>query len=320
MQTDYFVKWSELDKAIDSEKTDSQYTKFVSTDSYNNVFMTNSLSGDRAFLVEFDPYILIEYEPQEVKGLKMDVCKKKNIDPTKSYLEVKNADKEFDNAFIGFSVVCFDALEKTRSNEEALAAFEKVIGAYHDFFKYKKELSKETEQGLIAELLFLDDCIEKNGQKCVENWMGCEKNKRDFVFERYGVEIKSSKNQIQDIIHISNENQLDKGNLDDLYLKLYIFDENATGIKVEDCIQQLLQKFTSAEYKKIFMSKIALLNINPIDYKGKYSFKLEKTKTYLIDESFPRLVRSNIHTCVFDVNYRVNISGVKCIDEVSFDD
>ena len=53
----------------------------------------------------------------------------------------------------------------------------------------------------------LKNNIVKYGEKTLLNWQGPNKNKRDFVFDKTAVEIKSTGSQIDPNILISNENR-----------------------------------------------------------------------------------------------------------------
>ena len=155
MQTDYFTKWKELDESAQAKNQDETVIKYLPTNAQNNIFISNNCNGERSFLIEFSREWLQGYTPQKVNGLLVSVHDNPKLTPGKLYLEVKNSNKENDNAYIAFSVVFFNALDQTSSDAEALEAYEETVNTYHDFFKYRKELSKEEEQGIIAELLFL---------------------------------------------------------------------------------------------------------------------------------------------------------------------
>ncbi len=312
---DYFVKWQELDLEVEKNKISENVTKYLAISSYNDVFITNNSLMSRSFSVEFDPETTINYEPKTVNGIKIELKKNKQLNENKVYLVLSNVDSKNDDAFIGFSAHIFDSLIGAKSEIETLNNIEQALEDYHDFFGFKKELSKENEQGLIAELLFLNEKIDELGEKSVFNWNGSERNKRDFIFDSYGVEIKSTRNQEQDIVHISNENQLDKGSLETLYLKLYIFDENQNGKNIKYYIDSILAKIQSYECQKAFLAKVAMREIDPYSYEGRYKFELEDVHTYVVDDTFPKLTSKDIPSCIYDVKYHLNLSGVSYIEK-----
>ena len=49
INTDYFNKWNELDKSIKSNSSKERITKFIPTNSANNVFISNTYKLERSF-------------------------------------------------------------------------------------------------------------------------------------------------------------------------------------------------------------------------------------------------------------------------------
>ena len=318
INTDYYKRWKELDDKVLSSKSKENIIIYLSTDSNNNIYISNNNENNRCFYIEFDETFLSGYSPTNVNGLVIECRKNSKIDKDKKYLVVKNANPEYDNAFLGFSVICFNEMEKTLSDEETLYAFEKAIDNNHDFFSFRQKMSKEEEQGTLAELLFLEELINSNDESFVRFWFGSEKNKRDFIVNNIGIEIKSTRNQEQDIVSISNENQLDIGMLKKLYLRLYVFDENNNGTTLSEAIKRIYHSINAAEYKKMFLSKLSLHKIDPLKYESSYAFELEKVKSYKVDSRFPKLTKENIPSSAYDVKYKLNISNVGC-EEIEYD-
>ncbi len=316
MNPGYFSKWNNIDKAAAQLGDKEMITVFLPTESKNNVFISTNNNLEHSFWIEFDPAFINDYSAPKVSGVDIKVISNTKLDKSKMYLFVSNIDIAKDEAFIIFSSAVFSELESTSSDSEALRAFEKVVVDFHDFFKFKKSLSKIEEQGLAAELLFLRELISKYGEVAVSFWYGCEKNKRDFIIADKGIEIKSTLNQKQDIIHISNENQLSLLGLKQLYLVLFVFDENNTGLTVTECIKSIYDRLQSAEYKKLFLIKISLLKIDPLNYESNYFFSLECIKSFSVNERFPKLTKDNIPSNVFDLDYYVNISGIEVLGEL----
>lgn len=315
INTDYFNKWNELDKSIKSNSSKERITKFIPTNSANNVFISNTYKLERSFSIEFNRAVLQDYSPQKVQGLKIVVKDNPKISHDKTYLIVSNQDFDNDEAFIGFSVTVFNAIEGSASEIEVLRSFENVLKNYNQYFKFARNISKQEEQGLLAELLYLNELLTQVGDSAVQYWFGLERNKRDFIIDNKGIEIKSTRNQEQDILHISNENQLDQGNLDQLLLKLYIFDENSSGLDLSLVIKDTYDRINAAEYKKMFISKINMHGIDPFNYESNNRFYLEKVKTYIINDAFPKITKGSIPSNAFDVKYKLNVSGIKCMEE-----
>lgn len=315
IKSDFFKKWIDLDHQVFKSKSDDNYIIYVQGECYNNIFISNSKKNNRVFYIEFSPSTLKNYNPPTVNGVKISVKENANIDENKLYLVFENENIELDDAFIGFSVTVMNCLSNCKSDIDTITRVEQILKDYHNFFSFKKDLGKDVEQGLLAELSFLSYLIDNKGEEIIVNWFGPEKNKRDFLFNNVAVEIKSTRNQEQDIIHISNENQLDKNNLEKLYIRLYIYDENDLGNDVSKMIKEIYDKLNNITMKKMFISKLSLFNIQPLEYQAKYKFKEEGIHTYDINDDFPKLTKYNIPKSIYDVKYKINLSGVSYIEK-----
>lgn len=307
---DYFKKWIELDEKVNQNPNDESITIFVKGYCYNNIFITNDKKNHRMFMIEFYPQSLNGYKPMNINGINITIKDNTKLDANKKYLVFENSNEKMDDAFIAFSVTVIGSLNNCGTDAETLSQVEQILKDYKNFFAFRKSMDKIEEQGLIAELDYLDRLIDKYGDGVVVNWTGSEKNKHDFIFDDRAVEIKSTLNQEQSIVSISNENQLHVGKLNELKLKLYVFDENSNGKTVDYYIKKIYEKLVSFQSKKLFVSKICMHKIDPFEYKGNYKFDIEMVKSYIIDEKFPRIDKSNIPSEAYDVKYKLNLSNI----------
>lgn len=313
VNVDYFLKWNELDLEINRSRATGYLTKYISVISNNNVFITNNENNQRMLSIEFSPDTLKDYKPIDVNGINIEVKKNSKLNKQKLYLVLSNSDPKLDMAFIGFTVLIIDSIINCKDDISTLRQIEKALKDYHDYFSFSKQMSKMEEQGLLAELLYLSDLIDSKGEQVVNCWFGCEKNKRDFIVDEAGIEIKSTRNQEQNIVHISNENQLEKGSLDKLLLRLYVFDENESGQSVSEYIHRIYEKIESYNYKKLFLTKLMLHKIDPLNYVSRYVFQNEVIYEYDINDDFPKICRENIPAQAYDVKYKLNLSGIPYI-------
>lgn len=308
---DYFKKWIELDEKVYENLNNDSITIYLKANCYNNVFITNDKNNHRMFMIEFHNKSLNGYKPIFINGINIFIDNNTKIDPNKKYLIFENTNPKMDDAFIAFSISVIGDLKKCDSDTETLFQIEKILKDYKNFFSFKKNMKKMEEQGLVAELDYLNKLIDKFNDNAVNAWNGCEKNKHDFIFDdNKAIEIKSTLNEEQSIVSISNENQLEVGKLEELKLKLYVFNENDNGKTVDYYINKIYNKLASFQSKKTFMSKIYMHKIDPYTYKGKYKFDIEVIKSYTVNDSFPRIDKSNISFEVYDVKYKLNLSSI----------
>ena len=306
-----YTKWEELEEnLIPNNVNVVEY--YLSNKPNNRLYLgIDGTDNDKKIYIEFDSIALENYKIPHITGLKITRVKAPYIDDTKSYICVSNS-SDTEEVFLAFSATLVENLKDSKSNSSTIEKIEDTIKFYKDYFSNNlKSLSDSEEQGLCAELMFLKELIENEGQLVVNNWLGPQKNKRDFVFENKAIEIKSTLNQLETSITISNENQLDCFNVDELKLVVYILEKNPIGtINVTNCINLVDSLLTDVEMNKVFKAKIISMGINVKEYANKNNYTCESIKNYLIDESFPCLSKHNIPNVCFSVKYKINLNSL----------
>ena len=305
-----YEKWEELENKIPSTGN-IVFEYYLSKKANNKMYFGIYSFKSKKVYLEFDYKAIENYNVPEITGMKISKAKAGYIDPSKAYITITN-DSEGDEVFLAFTATLSDKLQESRSNSKTIEFFEETIKYYKDFFSNpNKSLSESEEQGLCGELLYLKKIIERDGQECVLNWLGPAKNKRDFVFDKKAVEIKSTLNQSETSITISNENQLDPKGLDELKLAVYTFEKDPSGhVSVTLCANEVLSLLSNVEFNKVFKSKLLQMHVDLNLYKDRNKYTLINLKTYAIDDSFPSLKKENIPTCVFNVKYKINLNSL----------
>lgn len=312
-------KWKRLKGEI---KTDPVYKdascfriKPLDMNLLNPFYMSANINQKLLIYIEFpdNDTALKSYTFPKLNGIMIEKVKVKNINDKKEYLRITKEDNCPEELFVSLCVSLMEGIYNSSSNKESILIIDEVLKQYSNLFTKKlNPLSKEEEQGLYCELLFLEKLIETFGDMSVKNWNGPQKNKHDFIFEdNKAVEIKSTSNQEQIIIHISNENQLDNIGLNELILMVYVIENNQIGNTVDDMIKRILSKINSPDMHLLFVTNILSLKIDPFEYKGKYHFSVVSLHKYLVDDEFSKITKSNIPSNAYDVKYRLNISNVK---------
>lgn len=305
-----YEKWEDIESKIpESGNCVSEY--FLPKTANNKLYFGIAEDKTKKLYLEFNPSVIDNYKLPEITGLKIKRAKAKYIDPNKSYIVVEN-DNDSDEVFLAFTSTLVDNISDTKNDSKTIEEFEATIMYYKEFFSNpNKSLSDMEEQGLCGELLFLKNLIETEGEHIVNNWLGPNKNKRDFVFEKKAVEVKSTLNQTETSITISNENQLDPKGLDELKLAVFIFEKDPNGnLNVTNCANQVLELLTDVQYIKVFKAKLLQMNVDVTIYKNRNSYTCQNSKIYIIDDDFPSLKKSNIPSVVFSVNYKINLNSL----------
>ena len=307
-----YEKWLEIEK---SEKgVDEIFVShfYLSKKTKTNLYLGVE-NGKKIAYLEFSIESLSNYNSPSLLGMEINAVDAPFIDPTKKYILIKNISNSIEIFYAFISSLC-DELIDTTSYLEAFQALGNVIKEYKDYFSdSNKALSLKEEQGLCAELLEFKKVINIYGEEAVLNWQGPNKNKRDFVFEKKAVEIKSTTSQINTSILISNENQLDQTfpeKLDKLYLKVYVMETVESGINVISCINNVLDVINDVSLKNIFLSYLLKLKVD-MNYKPKYNFSIQKENYYIVDDKFPKITKNSISPNIYDVKYRLNIETIE---------
>ena len=312
-------RWEDLKKALYNDEKYKDYSVFridpIILTINNNVYASSNILGSMSILIEFDNQTLDGFNYQKVAGVDISTKKVESINPDKTYISIEKERECEEELFIAFSISVVQELSTKKSDVESVNAILNVLEKYSSMFSKKEtKLPKHIEQGLYCELSYLESIIDRFGDETVLNWVGPEANKHDFIFDDYAVEVKSTSNQEQTIIKISNENQLDKFDLKNLFLKVYVMETNPRGEYLHDIIKRICSKISNSEMYSRFLTCLLLEGIEPLIYKGKYCFKVVRDIDYEVDEKFPKIIRNNIPTEAFEVEYKLNLSNVNELD------
>ena len=150
----------------------------------------------------------------------------------------------------------------------------------------------------------------------INGWNGSDGEDKDFQYSGYGVEVKSSTQQ-NHIIHISNIRQLDDIGYKALFLQYNSYSKVAGGINtlpqlVVDIRNQLngiaLDSFESALLHRRYFSK------DESNYTD--GFTPIYDETYVVNNTFPRIIPNNVMTGVLDAKYEIDLN-IKSNDKSS---
>lgn len=317
---DIYKKWIEIDNIFKNKIGEKNSRQFFISQLYitsvNKLYVGTNYYNEKKIYIEFDDIYLFEYNPPKIVGMSIIVTKNSNIDMKKMYVEISSGNNILEEAFLAFSVSLINAIQNSESSYDTLEKLEQIVEDYQEYFaKIRRKLSTELEQGLFAELTYLIKKIDEVGESVVLNWTGPERNKFDFSFYDKFVEIKSTINQLQTIVKISNENQLSKEDNSKLYLIVYILEKNPLGKTIIDCISLVYDQITSYEIKKIFTSKLILCGINKDTLEVDTKYCVKQTKKYLVDNNFPAITKQNLLPEIFNVKYSLNLSNIETMDD-----
>ena len=204
-------------------------------------------------------------------------------------------------------------LEAADNAEESLSVIIRVLTKWKEFFAADKELlmSKERQQGLYGELLFLSECLDSQGVVAVSHWAGSEDETHDFYFGRHAVEVKTTSTQAPYYVHISSEYQLDDSDIPGkLFLRFYALRKSHSGgEKLPELIAAIrsrlcedisvLHKFDEKLKKYGYFDEVADSYSVGYYQRDCYCFAVEK--------GFPRITKETVPLGVAELTYQVGI-------------
>lgn len=166
-------------------------------------------------------------------------------------------------------------------------------------------LTNEEIRGLFAELEFLGECITKLGEKeaAVDAWKGPERSPKDFALPDRMVEVKATSDGA---VKISSAEQLDSNDCDTLHLRVAYLEEapqDSAAQSLNDLVRSLTDIFGATKAGEKFLAKLRLAGYLPVDEYGINRFIIRRIDTFLVNEDFPRISRSNLHPSISHVRY-----------------
>jgi hypothetical protein len=172
----------------------------------------------------------------------------------------------------------------------------------------------EEQRGLYGELYFLRKWLNFSSdmQRCVQTWLGPEKELRDFQFENWALEVKTTYGNNHQKIHISSERQLDTANLGMLILyHISIESQQHHGETLNALVESILDKLSDDVSAQIqFRSKLL--------HGGYYfhhfalyentGYHIRNDSFYHVNDGFPRIEERDVRKGVGDVKYSIILS------------
>ena len=180
----------------------------------------------------------------------------------------------------------------------------------------KSGLSPIEVVGLYAELLFLEELLDQGSseQGAIDAWLGPEAVHQDFVFGNTAIEVKSVTGRDPSVIRIASEDQMETV-CDRLFLRVYRLSPQGgspnelslNGLVVK--IQATLKEPGSVH---LFREKLSVAGYYfELPEYSKPFYVVLGSDTYLIDEEFPRLVRSKIPAGIVRVSYSIQLENIR---------
>ncbi len=271
---------------------------------------TNKITKNKLFILRiFEKIDEKKFQKKEFQGVSIELL----IYPNFKEITFILLDNELDDIFLLFIENIFESINDFELEQDVINQTIDTIAKWKKLFDKIKStlLTEEQQKGLIGELLFILDSINHGVQKdvIIENWFGPDYYNKDFIINNKGFEIKTT-TQERPTIKISSEQQLDKQNLDTLYLQQYILEISKTnGFTLIDMINKVrIELIESYSIKSKFEEKLLQVGYNEDDsFRYDKMFNLIGKNTYIVEEGFPKIIKSTLPKGVFNSVYNIEV-------------
>lgn len=232
-------------------------------------------------------------------------------------LEVKLIEPSLKNGFTYFVSDLIESIENKTNQQEILSILRYKI---YDWFKLfsklgNKRLSKENEIGLFGELTCLDEYFFQMKDKfnALNLWTGPFSSLHDFTATNFSIEVKSTTQDEQINIKISNTAQLDNNRVKKLYLAVQKLQLNNNGLTLPSLIDNLKTKINNMpDARRLFEECIEAYGYSD-KFRDEYEdfFLKEYTSFYLVTEDFPKIINRDLSFGIHDVEYKIDINSIE---------
>ena len=225
-----------------------------------------------------------------------------------------------------FCRLCFDMLESAR-NATPSEKYTRLIQRYYAWYRMLEgvrpaELSVNQQKGLCGELIFLDNLIDKRGDRiAIESWMGPSGADQDFIMEDTWVEVKSVSFSAESV-QISSLEQLSPQTPG--FLSVYKM-EQTNGLdpkrfSVYSLASNIAKRIANHPELEIeFREKIffAGCDIEEDIYKTTF-FALKEESLYAVRDGFPRLIKAAIPSGILSATYTIDLKNISSFKKETF--
>ncbi|WP_405232524.1 PD-(D/E)XK motif protein [Lentisalinibacter salinarum] len=307
MWTDVITLWDQLRK--EAEDTGQSLERLVRADCDVEVLLQK---GPRDFAVRIATVFPENWERMAT----IPQCMRASISdhaPNRG-LRLRVRDPDFEEIFVWFTQDLANHLYDAKS-QTAPETVEEVLGKWSAAFRTSaaEGLSRQAQQGLFAELLFLDRILlEDYPESAVSGW-NSQHSTHDFQIGDRAWEVKSFAGRRLEV-RISGEDQLDATGLAELFLTVIALRiDEQVGISVDELVDKLTDRL-GANREALLAFRTGLAKYGYIDQSSivdMFFFTPKTLSQYCVTDSFPKLTRSDLPSSIHDVRYKLSLSALE---------
>lgn len=212
-----------------------------------------------------------------------------------------------------------DIIEYSKDETTHNGALSKVLRRYSQWLKlldHKRNtlLSTNAQKGLIAELSFLKEVIERGTSpaEAIAGWVGPDGADQDFVYIDRWHEIKAT-GVSSPTVSISSVEQLDSDEPGELVV--YRIDKCAPAQSgsitlyqiVHDIITKLVQSPGALDDFVLKLASVGYIDMQ--EYDNSY-FVISSKQYYMVDITFPKLCRADLPEQIISAEYQIDLPSI----------
>lgn len=275
---------------------------------------SNHITGQHLYIMSFSKMVEFpELNKYRFKGVEIFPVETEDFRELNIYL----LDNDLKDIFSLFIQNILEDIAESITEKEAITKTFNVISKWKKLFDKINfnGLSLEYQKGLLGELLFINSLLDAGIESDIilNAWMGPDFDDKDFRFGDIGIEVKLTSSK-HPKLKITNEGQLDIQNLNRLFLILYIVEHvQGNGFTLNSLVSQIRIKLSSNfNSLSLFNERLLLLGYLQIDEEYYNNmFRSKEIYTYAVTSEFPRIIKSQLPSGIYDTSYSIELSAVE---------
>lgn len=221
-----------------------------------------------------------------------------------------------------FLALVEDVLIKVTGADSEAGATSQLVAAinrWQRFFKAHgyRGLSRERQQGLFGELLFLrgELATAASAETAIRAWTGPNGSNQDFEYGGHGFEVKTTASNPLSEVRISNLRQLDDEVVESLHLVVVEVErhENAAGT-LPQAVEETRMMVVDAAPHMAFDLADKLAEYGYLDQHSRHyantGYGVRAVRVFTVGEGFPRITEADVPHGVGNVKYSISMAAL----------
>lgn len=309
--------WEEIEKETTGKKT-GVCRRIVSHDSMFRIYLgINCATKAKLFIIEFPSEDTSLFDSvASSKGLLLNIVTKGDLMSGCNACIATSNDAGLNDIFTSFAEDVINVAQQIKNRTQYTAGIIRRLKLWKAFFENTggQGLSHEKQIGLFGELDILEQLIVEKGPSVIQYWKGPNSAAQDFQFESSAVEVKSTANEYKTSVTISNLQQLDRENLEKLYLGFMRYETfQESGTSLPELIDRIFLLVSKNKWADTLGEKLLGQGYCAQDsFRYKMGYIRRDALFFDVVDSFPKIIRKAIPSQITEVSYSIDLK--QCSD------